>query len=205
VARADAAYQPFIDNPGHIRTLERQRFVVLRPLPAVTKIHREVQRTLRQKLATLPVSYPAQAHVTLCGFAAGAELGSVQDLVRRWARSVPPLIIEVERVTSFPPPFQVVVVQVRRTPELSAALAGLRQRAQTERFDVSTNMPVDRWIFHMSVAYCSELSLSDWHELASAVETLHVPPMQCTVESTEVVAFDDGREYSGGTYRLGAQ
>ena len=76
---------------------------------------------------------------------------------------------------------------------------------QTEQLDVSTNMPVDRWIFHMSVAYCSELSLSDWHELASAVETLHVPPMQCTVEATEVVAFDDGREYSGGTYRLGAQ
>jgi len=198
-------YQPLIHDPGHLRTLERQRFVVLRPLPSVTKIHGYVQAALRQQLAALPVSYPAQAHVTLCGFAAGTPLAAVQDLVQAWARSVPPLVIQVERVASFPPPFQVVIVQVRRTPELFAALAGLRQRAEAQQLAVSTPVPVDRWIFHMSVAYCSELSTPDWHELTSSLETLRVLPVHCTVEEAEVVAFDEGREYSGGTYSFPAQ
>jgi 2'-5' RNA ligase len=197
--------QPFIDDPGHLRALERQRFVVLRPLPPVTAIYGELQAALRRELAALPVSYPAHAHVTLCGFAAGALLGAVQDLARSWAPSVQPQVIEVERVSSFPPPFQVVIIHVRKTPRLSAALADLRRRAEALQLPVSTLVPVGQWIFHMSVAYCSELSIPDWHELTSSVETLRVLPAHCTVEEAEVVAFDEGREYSGGTYSFRAQ
>ncbi len=198
------AYQAFIEDPKHLSELDRQRFVVLRMPPAVTGTHGHVQEAVRQRLSALPVSYPARAHVTLCGFAAGTALAAVQEVVGAWARSVPPLLIDVERVTAFPPPFQVVVVQVRKTPELFAALASLRRRAEERGLGLSTLVPADQWIFHMSVAYCAGLSPSAWFELTRFVETFQVPPAMCVVAEAEVVAFDEGREYSGGVFSLDA-
>jgi hypothetical protein len=117
---------------------------------------------------------------------------------------MPSLLIEVERVSAFPPPFQIVIVQVRKTPELFAALAGLRQRAEQRGLVLSTVVPAEQWIFHMSAAYCSGLSAPAWHEVTRLLETVRVPSATCVVGEAEVVAFDDGREYSGGVFSLDA-
>jgi 2'-5' RNA ligase len=197
-------YQPFIEDPEHLRELDRQRFVVLRMPSAVTATYGPVQDAVRQRLSALPVSYPARAHVTLCGFVAGTALAAVQEMVGPWARSMPSLLIEVERVSAFPPPFQVVVLQVRKTPELFAALVSLRRRAEERQLVLSTLVPADQWIFHMSVAYCSGLSAPAWHAFTQFVETLPVQSAKGVVGEAEVVAFDEGREYSGGMFSLDA-
>jgi 2'-5' RNA ligase len=196
-------YQPFIDDPAHIEALDRQRFVVLRAPLAVSAVYDQIQRALRERLRGQPVSYPARAHVTLCGFAAGTALDAVQELVRRWAKTVPPLHIEIERVSSFHAP-QIVVVEVRKIPALFTALASLRSRAEDKGLAVSTVTPVEGWRFHMSVAYCSQLEESAWQELTHFAETATVPAVHESVRTAEVVAFDDRREYSGGVYQLGA-
>lgn len=195
-------YQPFIDDPAHVGELDRQRFVVLRIPPAATDVHAQVRAAVRQRLTAQPVSYPARAHVTLCGFAAGAPLDAVSDLVTAWVRSVPPLSIEVEGMKSFPSPFQIVTVQVRKTPQLFAAQTSLRRLAEERRLVLSTMVPVDQWIFHMTVAYCAALSVSAWDELTRFVERLQVPSAKCVVGAAEVVAFDAGWEYSGGVIPL---
>jgi 2'-5' RNA ligase len=200
---SEIAYQPFIDDPEHIRLLEGQRFVVLRPGRAVREAHRDVQRLLRQQFPAFPLSYPARAHVTLAGFESGTPLDALQKLVESWARAVSAFRIAADRVTFFPPPFQIAIVQVSKTPELFAALSALRQRADEKRLAVSTAVPARDWIFHMSVAYCSGLTPPIWNELAQFVQTLEVDPVHCFVDEAEVVAFDDGREYSGGVYALG--
>jgi hypothetical protein len=130
-------------------------------------------------------------------------LHAVQELVRSWALAVPPLRIEIARVSAFPSPFQIVIVEVRKAPTLFAALAGLRARAEDERLTVSTVMPVERWTFHMSVAYCSKLEATAWQEVMQLAETFQVPTVHEDVSVAEVVAFDEGREYSGGMYALG--
>ena len=196
-------YQPFIDDPVHLKALDRQRFVVLRAPRTVRVAYSQIQRTFRERLRGLSVSYPARAHVTLCGFAAGTSLHAVQELVRSWARAVPPLRIELARVSTFPSPFQIVIVEVRKTPALFAALAGLRARAEDERLTVSTVMPVERWTFHMSVAYCSQLEATAWQEVTQLAETCQVPAVHDDESVVEVVAFDECREYSGGMYALG--
>jgi 2'-5' RNA ligase len=196
-------YQPFIDDPVHLKALDRQRFVVLRAPRTVSVAYSQIQRTFRERLRGLPVSYPARAHVTLCGFAAGTSLHAVQKLVRSWALAVPLLRIEISRVSAFPSPFQIVIVEVRKAPALFAALAGLRARAEDERLTVSTVIPVERWTFHMSVAYCSKLEATAWQEVMQLAETFQVPTVHEDVGVAEVVAFDEGREYSGGMYALG--
>jgi 2'-5' RNA ligase len=195
-------YQPFIDDPAHIRALDRQRFVVLRPGPAVREIHRQVQGILRQRLSAFPISYPACAHVTLTGFDAGTPLDAVQTVVERWARRVPVLRIETERVAFFPPPFQIAIVQVRKTPDLLAALVDLREQAEEQQLSISTSIPSQDWVFHMSVAYCAGLNAPAWNNLTDFIQTLDVHPAHCVVEEAEVVAFDERLECSGGVYSL---
>jgi 2'-5' RNA ligase len=198
-------YQPCIDDLAHIRALDRQRFVVLRPGPAVSEGHRRIQEILKERLSALPISYPACAHVTLSGFDAGTPLDAVQTLVEKWACGVPALRIEAECVAVFPPPFQIVFVQIRKTPELLAALVGLREQAEERRLSIATLIPPQDWVFHMSVAYCSELSASAWSDVTALVQTLDVRPGRCLVEQVEVVAVDELVEYSGGVYSLRGQ
>jgi 2'-5' RNA ligase len=197
-------YDPFIDDRAHIEALDRQRFVVLRAPFNVSAAFGHSQRAFRERLQGRPVSYPARAHVTLCGFAAGTPLQSVQELVRTWALKAMPLRIEIDRVSWFPPPFQIVIVEIRKTSALCSALVDLRAQAERRRLVVSTVVPVEQWRFHMSVAYCSGLGEAAWHEVVELAGTVGVPAVHDDVGVVEVVAFDDGREYSGGVYALGA-
>ena len=195
-------YEPFIEDPVHAGELDGQRFVVLRIPGDVARRYDELRHAVRQRLSSLPVSYPARAHVTLVGFAAGAELAAVQDVVRAWARGTRPLSLEVERASTFPPPFQIVFVQVRKTPELFAALTRLRRAAEDRRIHLSTPVPTDEWISHVSLAYCPGLGAQAWEQVARFVETLPAPDATAVVREAEVVAFDNGREHSGGVFSL---
>ena len=133
----------------------------------------------------------------------GTLLQAVQDLARPWAMAVPRLRIEAVRVSSFPSTFQIVIVEVRKTRALFEALAALRSGAEEERLAVSTVLPVEEWTFHMSVAYCAHLDASAWQDVTQFAEVIRVPLVHDDVNVAEIVAFDEGREYSGGVYPLG--
>src|SRR5687768_1044070 len=180
------SYEPFIDDPEHIRELDGQRFVVLRPAMPVTQCHRHVQDLVRRRLPGLPVSYPARAHVTLAGFALGTSLESVQNLVSEWVRDVPSLRIEVEDATSFPAPFQIAILKVVKTSALFSALHGLRRKGEQWGLKLSTVTPAEEWVFHMSLAYCSKLTPADWSALVAWFETLAVPSASCVQETVEI-------------------
>lgn len=199
------SYEPFITDPEHIRELDGQRFVVLRPAAAVAERHQQVQDVLRQRLSGLPASYPARAHVTLAGFACGTPLESVQNLVSEWSRDVPSLHIEVQGAASFPPPFQIAILKVVKTAALFAALHGLRRKAEQRELTLTTVTPAEHWVFHMSLAYCSKLSATEWRELVQFIETLEIPNVSCVQETVEIVRFDDGREYSCGIHSLSGE
>jgi len=197
-------YEPFIDNPEHIREVDGQRFVVFRPEGAVSECHRTLQDVLRRRLSGMPVSFP-RAHVTLAGFAAGTQLESVRELVSNWTRGVPPLRVQVQGARSFPPPFQVLYLEVLKTPALVQALRSLRRLAEERGLPVETIVPVESWVFHMSLAYCSKLAATEWDSAARFGETEPVVNASCIQDTVEIAAFDDGKEYSGGTYPLSVQ
>jgi 2'-5' RNA ligase len=193
-------YEPFIDDPDHIRAVEGQRFVVLRPDLAIREAHRHLQSLLRERGSGLPISYPAQAHVTLAGFGADTQLNVVQDLVESWSHRVSPLRITVERLEYFPAPAQILIIRVLKTAELLSALSGLRREASHRRLTIDTTIPLHDWVFHMSVAYCADLSGPAWNDVMKLSKELEIPPASCNVNEIEVVAFDNLREYSGGVY-----
>ena len=198
-------YRAFLDDSSHITALEGQRFVVLRARGRPAEEFERVLGVLRARLAGADVSYPAQPHVTLAGFAAGTPIEAVQAIVGAWSQTVAPLRIELERVTIFPPPFQILVLQVRKTPELFAALVDLRRRASESGLVLSTVVAPDAWIFHMSVVYGARLDTPAWDDLAAFSRELSLSPAHHVAGEAEIVMFDRGLEYSGGVYPFGAR
>jgi 2'-5' RNA ligase len=200
------SYKPFIDDPEHLVTLAGQRFVVLRPVGAVVDAYRRVQASLKSHLDGAPVSFPAEPHVTLAGFAAGTTVDSVRDLVTDWAQSVAPLDLAVARVSAFPPLFRVLIVEIMKTPALFHALASLREEGARRLLGNVTITPPEQWIFHMSLAYCGKLATDTaWEAARLFGESPAIGSgAQCTVDSAEIVAFDDGREHPGGIVALPA-
>ena len=199
---APMAYEPLIDDPEHIRAVEQQRFVVLRPGLLLREVHRHLQAQLRGRVPDLPISYPAQAHVTLAGFAAGTPLRAVQDVVDAWSRTTPPLQITVDGLACFPTPSQIVIIRIVKTPNLPTALSRLREAAGQAQLKIDTTISLQDWIFHMSVGYCQKLGGPAWDDVMRLVEELEVPDASCLVDDVEIVAFDDHLEYSGSVYRL---
>jgi 2'-5' RNA ligase len=199
-----SSYRPFIDDPDDIARFEGQRFVVLRATGAVADAHRHVRSLLKEQIADGDASYLAQAHVTLTGFPKGTHLDSVRDLVTDWARLVAPLQLEVEKAGYFPSPFQIVILQMRKTTALCDALVSLRARAKERALGDAGMVHAADWIFHMSVAYCSSLGSPAWTAVTEFVDRLSVPAAQCVVGEVEIVAVDNGQEYSGGVFDLSA-
>jgi len=74
-------------------------------------------------------------------------------------------------------------------------MAGLWRQADARGLVRSTQLPVEDWIFHMSLAYCSSLSPTAWRELTAFIEPIRMPPATCVVSEADVVAFDNGHEY----------
>ena len=139
------------------------------------------------------------------GLSASTHLESVRQIVGEWASTTSPLRLELNRVTIFSVPSQVVIIKVRKTPELFRALTTLRDRAQQGRLGVLDNIATAEWVFHMSVAYCASLDAASWAEVSRFAETVSVPQAQGTIREVEIAAFDHGREYSGGTFELSAR
>jgi 2'-5' RNA ligase len=198
------SYCRFIDDPAQIAELEGQRYIVLRPVGAVAAAYRDLRRAVGTALHGRPAPCPAEPHVTLAGVGERAAVERLQELVAQWAKHVTPLRLEIERLSVFPAPFQTIIVQIRRTPELFDALSSLRRCVSDEGLhDLATVSP-EEWIFHMSVAYCSKLPAAEWDEVVTAVETIPVSAAAEVVAAVEVVAFDDRQEYSGGVIDLRA-
>jgi hypothetical protein len=198
-------YRPFIDDPEHLASLEGQRFVVLRPTGLILDSYAEFQDLMKTRFPGWQISYPSHAHVTLGGFPKGTPVSSIQALASEWAAETPPLRLEVECAAIFPSPFQIVIVQIRRTADLLSALLRLRGLARKRGIQAIETIPAADWIFHMSVAYCSSLTASDWGEVSNLVENTKIGAAQCLVEDVEIVAVDEGHEYAPGSVRLAAR
>ena len=119
----------------------------------------------------------------MAGFDAGTSLEAVKRLVSAWARTVSALRVEVERFSVFPPPAQIAIAQIRKTPELSSALVDLRHRAADQKLAISTSISAPEWIFHLSIAYCSRLTEAAWRGLAEYVQSLGTQSAHCVVTS----------------------
>jgi hypothetical protein len=167
--------------------------------------HERVREELRSLLRDARVSYPNTGHITMRGFPAHTDVDTIRQTVDRWAGATRPLRLEVEGVSVFRPPFQIVVVVIRKTPELADAYRRLLDQALCAGLpDWPGTIGVDDWIFHMSAAYCGDLDEPAWERAAELARSL-TPNEACELAGhVELVAFDERSEHVAGCFALRA-
>jgi 2'-5' RNA ligase len=198
-------YRPFIDDPKALASYAGQRYVVLRVVGDPALRYREVQAQLRAKLGDLSIMFPAVPHVTLAGYQPGTDERRLASVVANWAAAIKPLELEVgEPVSCFPPPFQVIILPVRRTQALFRALVAIREAGARAGFPLATVTPPENWTFHLTLATCNRLEGSAWTEALPTAEACEVQgPARSVVKTAELVVFDNGAESLGGRFILG--
>ena len=198
-----AISEPFITDPDHLSLLDGQRCVLLRAEGELAAAHQRVRDELRSLLKDAPVSYPNTAHVTMRAFPAGTDLDTIGQTVEVWARATKPLHLDVDGVSVFGSPFQIVVVVIRKTPELADAYRRLLDESLRAGLpDWPGTIAIDEWVFHLSVAYCGDLDVRAWERVAELVPSL-TPNEGCDIAgNVELVAFEGRREHAVGTFAL---
>ncbi len=137
------------------------------------------------------VSYPA-AHLTLKGF--GVETDDViSEVVAAWARSTSPLPVAPLRVSSFPE-VRVLIVEVGRDDALVAATRRIRDAASNLPAGSEDQIPVEDWVFHLSLAYGDWLEATAWDALDAWARRIPVERVMGTCLEAELLAFDGGPE-----------
>ena len=145
-------------------------------------------------VASLP--HPNSGHVTLRGFFEPERVEALRDRVRSWGAVTPAIELRIEAVDGFPPPFQVVIARLTRRDSLVDAYTSLTEVLDSTDFRRIGELPLDEWVFHLSVAYAGELDGPGWDALLSGYQREIVPaPAEC-VSSVDFVWYDDDGEHT---------
>jgi hypothetical protein len=83
------------------------------------------------------------------------------------------------------------ILRVEDSTALRRVATDPRQRALGADVPVQIQIPIEHWVFHLSlVCYGGDR----WPELGDRLRALEVPRASCVVDEVEVVAFDGGPE-----------
>lgn len=182
-------------HPDQLASLEGQQYLVLRPSGAVSESYREVQDEM---LAHLPegTKHPHTEHVTLRGFFEPERREEVTALVREWAAAQHPIEIIADAIDTFPAPWQIVITRLARTAALVEAYASLTSALEQTDFRRLDELPVDDWIFHLSVVYGKTLTPAAWAEFERLARRELPERPRCVVAEAELVRYEGGVEHA---------
>ncbi|MFF2371964.1 2'-5' RNA ligase family protein [Agromyces sp. NPDC058110] len=181
----------FMTDPEQLRSLEGQQYLVLRPGGGVSELFSQTQRRVRG-LMPAGSPHPNAGHVTLRGFWEPGRVAALRESIRGWAAAVAAIEVAVDRVDSFPAPFQVAILRLARTSSVVGACAGLTEHLGETDFARIGELPLDEWVFHMSLAYGSAVPSREWLEVASGLADLAVERPAVVVGELEFVWYDGG-------------
>lgn len=184
---------PYMTEPALLDSLRGQQYVVLRPRAEVADFYAREQSTVLTQVPSLP--HPNSGHVTLRGFFEPERVDALNARIRSWAAVTPAIELQVEAIDGFPPPFQVAIARLARKHSLVNAYASLTEVLDQSDFRRIGELPIDEWVFHLSVAYASELDGSDWDALLSGCQREIVPAPVELVASVDYVWYDDDGEH----------
>ena len=115
-------------------------------------------------------------------------------MLATWARQQGPIELQVDRIDGFPPPFQVLIARLERTPSLVNAYASLTAALDATGFHRIGELPLAEWVFHLSLLYCNSLSEDAWEQVhAESGRSVEQHPRELVTE-VEFVWYEDGTD-----------
>ncbi|WP_374977189.1 hypothetical protein ACEYYH_05155 [Microbacterium trichothecenolyticum] len=118
--------------------------------------------------------------------------------------TVSPIELSVDGVDGFPTPFQIVIARLARTPSLVAGYAGLTSLLDSTDFHRIGELPLDEWVFHLSLIYAGSLDEIGWQALDDRSRRAVEPRPKEVITSAEFVWYAHGIEHVE-TLRFGAK
>ena len=196
---SEVAYPPYITDPRYLALAEgTSYYAVMRPTEVLAAAYSRVQEAVRS-LGFEGLSYPAP-HLTLKAFGEADE-ADVVAVVEGWASNVGPVLTRFEAIDSFPD-FEVLIAKVERHDSLVTAMTELRHRAEGLAPGFEDAIPIDSWVFHMSLAYANWISEADWADLQDRTADLDLELASDHVSRVDLLVFNGGPERLVGTYEL---
>ncbi|PJJ70716.1 2'-5' RNA ligase superfamily protein [Diaminobutyricimonas aerilata] len=183
--------RPFMTDPAQLAALEGQQYVVFRPIDGVLRAYEAARRAVAPLLPT-GATHPHAGHVTLRGFHEPRRVESLKNFIADWAAEQTPVTMNVDTLDGFPPPFRVAILRLARSPSLVDAYASLTHALERTDFARVGELPVDDWIFHMSVAYCGDMPDDRWSELHRTVTDSPLRSASEVLSEIEFVWYEQG-------------
>jgi len=185
---------PYMTEPGLLESLRGQQYVVLRPVAAVSAFYEREQSEI---LTLLPerTPHPNTGHVTLRGLFEPERVHLLRGLIASWAGSTPSVELRVDAIDGFPPPFNVLIARLGRTSSPIEAYSSLTELLDATDFRRIGELPLDDWVFHLSLAYASSLDELRWSEVFKVSRRAVPSHTRELVSSVDFVWYDDDGEH----------
>lgn len=141
------------------------------------------------------IPHPSTGHVTLRGFFEPDRVPSLRNTIATWARIMSPIDLTAVAIDGFPTPFRVLHVRLERTDSLVRAYASLTDMLETTDLFRIGELALGEWVFHMSLAYASDLGEAEWEEILATSRRELAPPPRETVSYVDFVWYDADGEH----------
>jgi len=192
--------QPIISDSRFLAEVEGNRYALIRMRGSLLHKCVNVQERMRKAMQGFDLVYPTP-HLTLCNFRKEADLDELRSVTSAWATRTSRFDVTILDVSSFPHPHQVIYASVRRN-------GGILLAHQTLLADVTKCgllgefRPSERWLPHVSLAYCYRLGSHEWAHASRVLEPGGVSESSDQANEVEIVAYEHGDEVFAGTYAL---
>ncbi|WP_258067643.1 2'-5' RNA ligase family protein [Rathayibacter sp. AY1G9] len=187
--------RPFMTDPELLKSLRGQQYLVLRPVADVATFYDEEQAALQQRLPD-GLSWPNTGHVTLRGFYEPDRVTLLCDALAAWAENQSPIDLQVVAVDGFPPPFQVLLARLERTPSLVTAYANLTGVLDPTDLYRIGELPLEEWVFHLSLIYARSLDEQQWQTAHAQTRRDLSPSPAELITCAEFVWYDEDGEHA---------
>ncbi|MEA2521436.1 MAG: hypothetical protein QOI81_1082, partial [Actinomycetota bacterium] len=169
---------PIITDPRRLTAAAGSSYLALRPAGDVAEEFIRIQRLSKAELANDDASFPG-VHLSLKGFGT-VVTDPVYPALATWASRTSPFEVAIQGLTVFQDP-RVGLVHISSTPGLAAALKELRSIGAGLPTTESDGIPVDEWIFHLSVVYGERLDPGRWVAFSTWFRALEIRSVATTV------------------------
>jgi 2'-5' RNA ligase len=120
---------------------------------------------------------------------------SLREVISSWANLTSPIELTIDAVDAFPPPFQVLIARLERTSSLLDAYASLTEVLDATDFRRVGELPLENWVFHLSLAYLSSLEERRFGKI-SRESRRSIPSRPSELISTvDLVSYDNDGEH----------
>ncbi|MDN6875429.1 AMP-binding protein [Pseudomonas citronellolis] len=199
----------FITHAETIRRIQGNSYLVVRITDHALQVQFSTLLTsLRDRLQSAG-SYdadqtllPAIPHLTLGEWRGVDDPYALAELIRSWAGEQPPLTMVFEGLRTLDSPTNLVLAPVMADDYLRNAMQSLREASQFAGIPCHEPISVEKWLFHVSLAHCPELSPAQWKTLIQDLDTYRFNKNYIVATQVDLVHYRDHLEWPAQTFNL---